>query len=109
MFDIGFWELALIMVVALVVVGPERLPRLARTVGMWVGKGRQILMSVKADIDRELKAEELKKMLDERNRLPEIHEFVDDLNADVGKESAGVTKNPTPPLGETGKSHDEKS
>ena len=69
MFDIGFWEISLIMVIALLVVGPERLPRMARTIGLWVGKGRQILNSVKADIDRELKADELKKLLEEMKRV----------------------------------------
>ncbi len=55
MFDIGFWELVLIGVVALLVVGPERLPKLARTAGLWIGRGRRMLSSVKAEIDRELK------------------------------------------------------
>jgi len=43
MFDVGFWELALIGVVALIIVGPERLPGVVRTAGRWVGKGRRIL------------------------------------------------------------------
>ena len=66
MFDVGFWELAMIAVVALLVVGPERLPKLARTAGLWLGKGRRFIGSVKADIDRELRAEELKQILDKR-------------------------------------------
>ncbi|HKJ76010.1 MAG TPA: Sec-independent protein translocase protein TatB [Gammaproteobacteria bacterium] len=60
MFDIGFWELSLIAVILLLVVGPERMPRVARTAGLWFGKARGFLASVKADVDRELKAEELK-------------------------------------------------
>ena len=60
MFDIGFWELSLIAVILLLVVGPERLPRVARTAGLWFGKARGFLASVKADVDRELKADELK-------------------------------------------------
>jgi sec-independent protein translocase protein TatB len=91
MVDIGFWEISLILVIALLVVGPERLPRMARTIGLWLGKGRQILNSVKADIDRELKADELKKLLEERSKLPEVHEFVDELNRDV--EDATPPKN----------------
>lgn len=66
MFDVGFWELALVGLVALLVVGPERLPKLARTAGLWVGRGRRMLTSVKAEIDRELKAEELKQILDKQ-------------------------------------------
>jgi sec-independent protein translocase protein TatB len=60
MFDIGFAELLVIAVVALLVIGPERLPRVARTAGMWVGRARRFVSSVKADIDRELAADELK-------------------------------------------------
>jgi sec-independent protein translocase protein TatB len=63
MFDIGFLELLVIGVIALLVVGPERLPRLARTAGLWVGRARRTLSSVKAEIDNELKAEELKEIL----------------------------------------------
>ena len=63
MFDIGALELVLIGVVALLVVGPERLPKLARTAGLWVGHARRALTSVKAEIDREVKAEELKEIL----------------------------------------------
>ena len=77
MFDIGFWELALIGLVALIVVGPERLPRLARTAGLWLGRGRRMLSSVKDEIDRELKAEELKQILNKQaqgNRLETILE-----------------------------------
>ncbi|MEZ5578150.1 MAG: Sec-independent protein translocase protein TatB [Candidatus Competibacteraceae bacterium] len=60
MFEIGFWELALIGVVAMIVVGPERLPGLARTAGLWLGKARRMLADVKAEVDRELQLEELK-------------------------------------------------
>ena len=55
MFDVGFWELALISVVALIIIGPERLPDAARVAGLWVGKGRRMLREVKADINRELR------------------------------------------------------
>ncbi len=47
MFDIGFWELSLLALVALLVVGPERLPKLARTAGLWLGKGRRLINSVR--------------------------------------------------------------
>ncbi|MDH3469446.1 MAG: Sec-independent protein translocase protein TatB, partial [Gammaproteobacteria bacterium] len=62
MFDIGFWELAVIAVVALVVIGPERLPRAARTAGLWVGRARRMVAEVKSDIDREINAEELREI-----------------------------------------------
>jgi sec-independent protein translocase protein TatB len=63
MFDIGALELILVGVVALLVVGPERLPKLARTMGFWMGRARNAFISVKSEIDREIKAEELKEIL----------------------------------------------
>ncbi|QGU33345.1 Sec-independent protein translocase protein TatB [Thermochromatium tepidum] len=68
MFDVGFQELILVAIVALIVVGPERLPRVARVAGKWVGHARRTLANVKHEIDRELKAEELKRILEEQAR-----------------------------------------
>lgn len=59
MFDIGFWELSLIAVIALLILGPERLPRVARTAGLWVGKMKKMVADVKSNIDEELRMEEL--------------------------------------------------
>jgi len=63
MFDVGFSELLLVALVALVVIGPERLPKAARVAGMWVGRARRTLATVKAEIDRELRAQELNEIL----------------------------------------------
>jgi len=62
-FDIGFGELLLIAVVALVVLGPERLPKAARFAGLWVRRARNQWDSVKQELERELHAEELKRNL----------------------------------------------
>ena len=83
MFDVGFWELLLIGVVALLVVGPERLPGLARTVGVWVGKARRLVNSVKADIDREMRTEELKKILDKQNEFRDVYDIVEETRQDL--------------------------
>jgi sec-independent protein translocase protein TatB len=64
MFDIGFSELLVIGIVALVVIGPEKLPRLARTLGHLAGRLQRYVGDVKADINREMELEELKKMRD---------------------------------------------
>ena len=82
MFDVGFWEIIFIAVIALLVVGPERLPRIARTAGLWIGKMRGFVSSVKADIDRELATEELKKTLAKQAALPEVEELFDDITGD---------------------------
>lgn len=63
MFDIGMGELGLIAVVGLLVLGPERLPRVARTAGILLRKARSSWQSVRADIERELETEELKRSI----------------------------------------------
>lgn len=65
MFDIGMGEIGLIAVIALIVLGPERLPGAARTAGALLHKARQSWQSVRAEIERELAAEELKRKLKE--------------------------------------------
>jgi sec-independent protein translocase protein TatB len=62
MFDFSFGELALISAVALIVLGPERLPKVARTVGEWAGKAQRYVSQVKADINREIELSDLKKL-----------------------------------------------
>ena len=62
MFDVGFSELIVIALVALVVIGPERLPRVARTIGALLGRAQRYVNDVKADIQREVDLEELKSL-----------------------------------------------
>jgi sec-independent protein translocase protein TatB len=62
MIDFGFDKLALIGAVALVVIGPEKLPRVARTVGTLIGKAQRYVADVKAEVNRSIELEELKKM-----------------------------------------------
>jgi len=62
MFDIGFTELMVIAVVALVVIGPERLPKVARTVGHLFGRMQRYVNDVKADINREMALDDLRKL-----------------------------------------------
>lgn len=76
MFDIGFWEIMLIAVVALIVVGPERLPRVIRVTGLWIGKVNASIQSVRSEISRELRAEELKKAINQPEDIPIIREIL---------------------------------
>jgi len=62
MFDFSFSELLLIMVVALIVIGPERLPKVARTLGHLWGRGQRYVNSVKADIERDMAVDEFRKL-----------------------------------------------
>jgi sec-independent protein translocase protein TatB len=84
MFDIGFTELLLIAVVALVVLGPERLPKAARFAGLWVRRARAQWYSVKSELERELAAEELKRNLhDARLAASELHKTMQETEAEV--------------------------
>lgn len=65
MFDIGFSEMIVIAIVALVVIGPERLPKVARTAGHMLGRLQRYVNDVKSDINREMQLEELKKLQSE--------------------------------------------
>ena len=81
MFDIGFWELIILGLVALLVVGPERLPKLAYTAGKWLSKGRIMLNTVKDEINKEIKAEELKQVLEEQKKsLNPLEEVIEETS-----------------------------
>ncbi len=106
MFDIGFWELALIGVVALLVVGPDRLPALARTVGLWVGRIRRYVSTVRDDIEREIQADELKQLLEKRSDLNPLQDIIDETTSTISdakreidsveKEAENLTSGDTP-------------
>ncbi|MGR9045933.1 MAG: Sec-independent protein translocase protein TatB [Gammaproteobacteria bacterium] len=78
MFDVGFWELCMVGLVSLLVIGPERLPKAARIAGFWLGKTRNMVAAVKAEIKEELRAEELRQVLKEQAALEDFHKAVDD-------------------------------
>lgn len=63
MFDIGFFELLIIAVVGLVVVGPERLPEAARSVGLWIGRLKRSLRETRGEIERQLGADDIRRQL----------------------------------------------
>lgn len=71
MFDVGFWELVLVGLVALLVFGPERLPRVAREAALWVKKARAVVSSVKEEIHHELELQDLKQSMIEKKRSVE--------------------------------------
>lgn len=63
MFDIGFTELLLVGLVALMVLGPERLPGAVRTTGLWVGRLKRSFSNIKAEVEREIGADEIRRQL----------------------------------------------
>ena len=90
MFDIGFSELLVIGVVALIVIGPEKLPRMARTLGHLAGKLQRYVSDVKADINREIELEDLKKMRDSMQQA--ASEFQSSVTSEVAKTEAELNK-----------------
>lgn len=93
MFDIGFWEILLIGVVALLVIGPEKLPEVARTVGRWVAKVQRFVAGVKADINAELKSDELRKLLgDQESQIRELKDMVNEAKRGFEESSAKAGK-----------------
>ena len=100
MFELGWVEIGLIGVIALVVLGPERLPKVARFAGLWVRKGRAQWYAVKAEFEREIAAEELKATLEAERRA--IREAATALEAEAREamQAARGTGHPevAPPL-----------
>lgn len=121
MFDIGFSELIVIAIVALVVIGPERLPRVARTAGHVLGRLQRYVNSVKADISREMQLDELKKLQSEmqdsvntlertinsdiRSVEQSVEQTVQPLVKEIvpAVESAALSENPETPAATTAK------
>ncbi len=104
MFDIGFSELLLIAVVALVVLGPERLPKAARFAGLWVRRARNQWDSVKQELERELQAEELQRNLRSvrqsvQQAERDLHEGATRLRGDVDalRDEVDAAAAPAPP------------
>ncbi|HTN48625.1 MAG TPA: Sec-independent protein translocase protein TatB [Burkholderiaceae bacterium] len=95
MFDFSFGELAVIGAVALVVLGPERLPKVARTVGEWAGKAQRYVSQVKADINREMEVAELKKLQEQARGI--AREFETAVQSEVKgiESSVGSAVDPT--------------
>jgi len=94
MFDVGFSELIVIGLVALIVIGPERLPGLARTVGHLLGRLQRYVNDVKSDINREMQLDELKKLQEqvtsqardmERQVNEQMHSVETSLNASIAQ------------------------
>lgn len=96
MFDIGFGELFLCFVVALVVLGPERLPKVARMAGKWTGQARSYMRNLSTELERETHASEIKKRLEEANRIAraELASVQSQAKSDVGQVQQALTPPP---------------
>jgi sec-independent protein translocase protein TatB len=92
MIDLGISKLALIGAVALVVIGPEKLPKVARTVGALLGKAQRYVADVKAEVNRSIELEELKKMKDSMaNAAKDVESSIQSTAQDFEKSWADAT------------------
>lgn len=92
MFDIGFWELVLCGVIALLVVGPKDLPALVHNIGRGIGKVRGLINAMKSDLNYEIeKANELKRLMEKESEIAELHKLL--------KENAAKALEPSQPAG----------
>lgn len=87
MFDIGFLEIAVILILALLVLGPERLPKAARSVGYWFGKARRYVEGMKAQVEAEFDGTEFKRLLHNQEvQIRELQSKLQNTDADLKSE-----------------------
>jgi len=94
MFDIGFTELLLVGLVALMVLGPERLPGAVRTTGLWVGRLKRSFSNIKAEVEREIGADEIRRQLHNERILDLEREMKQSIMPPTSSTSSSTT---TPP------------
>ncbi|HEY8553957.1 MAG TPA: Sec-independent protein translocase protein TatB [Burkholderiales bacterium] len=87
MFDIGFSELVVIALVGLIVLGPKRLPEVARTLGHWLGRVRRFVADVKQDIDKEMQLAELAELRNLKRELDETRRMVEETSGKLLQEA----------------------
>ncbi len=88
MFDFGFAEMLVIGIVALLVIGPERLPGVARKAGTYVARIRRFVSNVRSDVEREFRTDELQRMLkQQQDELQSLKDVVNETRQDVDLES----------------------
>ena len=93
MFDMGFTELMLIGIVALVVIGPERLPGVARTAGKYFGRLKRFMTTVKADVEQELRADELRSILaDQQKELDTLKDSISGAGKEFEKDISDASE-----------------
>ena len=101
MFDIGFLEMMTIGIVALLVIGPERLPEVAAKVGRYVGKAQRFVRGVRSDISRELESGDLKKLIgDQKSQIDELRQMVQTATKDIETSTSGALKDAQASVGD---------
>ena len=98
----------MIGLVSLLVIGPERLPKVARLAGFWIGKTRNMVASVKAEIKQELQAEELRQIFNEQADLQEFHAALDETTEATNSIKASLAVLPEETLVDVKPPHEPK-
>ncbi|MCO7245377.1 Sec-independent protein translocase protein TatB [Halomonas sp. Mc5H-6] len=106
MFDFGFFEILVIGVVGLLVLGPERLPRAARTVGLWVGKIKRTVSGMQREISAQLEAEDLRKTLSDQQK--KLDDSLRKAKHDVERIADDPEKS-TPPSSDTSEATEKRA
>lgn len=97
MFDVGFSELLLLAVIALVVLGPEKLPHAARMAGAWIGRIRRTLISVQVDIENEVAAAEMRERIRKEMEKARAASGVDEISRDLEGTAREIKEATEPP------------
>lgn len=93
MFDLSFWEIAIIAIVAVIVVGPERLPSLAYKAGQWVTRVRRFVSNAKAEMESEFNTADLRKLLSaQEEEMQKLRRLVEDTRQEVEQEGRRLTE-----------------
>jgi len=88
MFDISFSELALICVIALLVLGPERMPQALRTLGLWIGRASRTFTTMRAEIEREIGMDEIRRQLHNEAVMDQLKRLERDVKGDSAANNA---------------------
>ena len=96
-FEFGFPELMVIAAVGLIVIGPERLPEVLRTIGLWLGRLRRSFVNVKAEIEKEIGMDEVKRQLHNESVMEEMRRIEQEVNNSMNESIMGpdVAANPS--------------
>ncbi len=98
MFDIGFSELVVIGLIALIVLGPKRLPEVARAAGQWMGRLRRFVSEVKQDLDREIHSGDLEELRKLRQELDDTRRLVENTSGELVKGFAEINPDAPAPV-----------
>ena len=92
MFDIGFWELVLISIIALIVIGPDKLPSFAKNLGYWTGKIRRLINNTKREISQELSLDNNDRLEQKLNDLEDLMDNAPDRDTKFASKKSSVEK-----------------